>query len=60
MADELGKLTLQPCELEETDWSVEFNEEIHIAVLSTLIASERAEERQLGHTKDVQQWAAIV
>ena len=60
MAEALAKLALQPDKLEEADRSAEFNEQVDIAVLSAFIASERAEERQVGHTEGVQHGATVV
>ena len=59
MADELGKLALQPNELKEADRSAEFNEQIDVAVFSALVVSERTEERQTGNTEGVQHRATV-
>ena len=54
MPDKLGKLSLQADELEKADRAVEFDEEVNVAIVAPLVPRERAEERQPGHTKDVQ------
>jgi hypothetical protein len=59
MADEFTKLTLQADEFKQANGSVEFNEQIDIAVISTFIAGERTEQRQTGNAEGIQQRAAV-
>ena len=59
MADEFTKLTLQADEFKQANGSVEFNEQIDIAVISTFIAGERTEQRQTSNAEGIQQRAAI-
>jgi DNA invertase Pin-like site-specific DNA recombinase len=59
MPDQLGELPLQADELEQANRAVEFDEQVNVAILASLVPRERAEERQAGHTKDVQHRAAF-
>ena len=59
MPDKLSEMSLQADELEKANRAVEFDEEVNIAILASLISRERAEERQAGHTKDVQHRPAV-
>jgi hypothetical protein len=59
MADEFTKLTLQADEFKQANGSVEFNEQIDIAVISTFIADERTEQRQTSNAEGIQHRAAI-
>ena len=59
MPDKFGELSLQANELKKANRAVEFDEEVNIAILASLVSRERAEERQTGHTKDVQHRTAV-
>src|SRR5947207_3894218 len=57
-ADSIAELTLQSHELEQPDRPIEFHQQIDVAVIPTLIACKRTEQRNASDTKSLQQRSA--
>lgn len=54
VTDELTELRLKTHELKEANRAAEFDEQIHIAIVASLVTCKRAEQRQTGNTEGVQ------